>query len=249
MFTRFARLAVIPLLLGVLALGYLNHQLRTAESTAAPAVSGPPVVYDTAATEHAFAAIYDKGTWAKRTDGAGTSGVGSTAHATLLYRTYLQQFLAEHDIHSVVDAGCGDWEFSQSIDWTGIDYKGYDIVPSVVEQDVKRFGKPNIQFFTADIVTTDLPPADLLISKHVLQHLPTAAVQQFLLQARKYKHVLLVDGVDRVTLTGTNTDIAPGQYRTLDVTQPPFSVPGARELTYYDGHLMHQVVHIVPPRP
>ena len=35
-----------------------------------------------------------------------------------------QQFLKDNAIRSVVDAGCGDWEFSQAIDWTGIDYKG-----------------------------------------------------------------------------------------------------------------------------
>ena len=254
MYTKVARLALVPLVLALALFAYMNHGLRSIECkdcSTAPVrpVSVPHAPVDTATTQKAFEDIYDKGTWARKQDGTGTSGLGSTERSTVLYRTFLQQFLKDHDIHSVVDAGCGDWEFSQTIDWTGIDYKGYDIVPSVIEADIKKFGKPNIQFFAADIVTTELPPADLLISKHVLQHLPNSSVEKFLLQLPKYKHILLTNGVDRRTLTSDNMDIKPGQYRPLDVTQPPFNVDGIKVLTYEgDPKLMHQVIHIVPPR-
>ncbi len=254
MYTKIARLAVVPLLLAFGVFAYMNHRLRATECPdctplppphpTAPARSAA----DTASIKKAFEEIYDKGTWGKNAAGVGTSGTGSTDHATAVYRTFLQQFLKDHNIHSVVDAGCGDWEFSQTMDWTGIDYKGYDIVPKVIEADTQRFAKPGIQFFNADIVATDLPPADLLISKHVLQHLPTSSVQQFLKQLPKYRHVLFVNGVDRITLTGDNTDIAPGGYRTLDVTAPPFDLVGLKILTYEgEARLMHQVVHIMPP--
>jgi SAM-dependent methyltransferase len=154
-----------------------------------------------------------------------------------------------HGIKSVVDAGCGDWEFSQTLDWTGIDYKGYDIVAKVVEANKTRFAKPNIQFFTGNIVEDDLPAADLLISKHVLQHLPNSDVQKFLdRQAKKYKHVLLVNGVHPVFMTGRNADIKPGGYRELDVTQPPFKARGIKPLTWWASGHMHQVVHLQPKR-
>ncbi len=166
-----------------------------------------------------------------------------------VYRTFLQQFLADRRITSVVDAGCGDWEFSQAIDWSGIDYKGYDIVGDVIERDRARFGKPTIQFFAGNILETDLPAADLLISKHVLQHLPTSAVHAFLRQLPKYKHVLIINGVDQQTLTADNTNIAVGGYRHLDVTAPPFNLVGAKVLTYVANDHAHQIVHIVNPQP
>jgi SAM-dependent methyltransferase len=194
--------------------------------------------------QKAFEDVYRNATWGKNAEDAGYSGTGSTMRTTLLYRTFLAQFMKDADIHSVVDAGCGDWEFSQSIDWTGIDYKGFDIVPSVVEQDKKKFTKDNVHFFVGNIVDDDLPPADLLISKHVLQHLPTAAVEKFLTQLPKYKHVLLMNGVSAATLSSKNTDIAPGEYRPLDLTRPPFNLPGAKLLTYWDGVHMQQVVYI-----
>jgi SAM-dependent methyltransferase len=200
-------------------------------------------------TGAAFDRIYREAEWGSNAEQRGNSGTGSTLRATLIYRAYLQQFLADYKIQSVVDAGCGDWEFSQTIDWTGIDYKGYDIVESVVARDKERFEKPNIHFFVANIVETDLPPADLLIVKHVLQHLPDADVKEFTKQLPKYKHALITNGVNAIALTASHkSDIPPGGYRELDITRPPFNVNGAKELTYGDGMHMHQVVHVQHPR-
>lgn len=199
----------------------------------------------TASRQAAFDEIYKAATWGTNADGVGNSGFGSKLQTTLLYRTFLAQMMKDLKVQSVVDAGCGDWEFSQAIDWTGIDYKGYDIVPAVIKHDKEKYGKPTIQFFNADIIETDLPPADLLISKHVLQHLPSADVQKFLTkQLPKYKYIVLTDGVSRDTLSSTNPDIKPGQYRPLDLTQPPFNVHGAKVLTWWDGVNMHQVLFI-----
>jgi 2-polyprenyl-3-methyl-5-hydroxy-6-metoxy-1,4-benzoquinol methylase len=194
--------------------------------------------------QRVFEDIYRNATWGKNANDAGYSGVGSLLRATLLYRTFLTEFMKEADIHSVVDAGCGDWEFSQTIDWTGIDYQGFDIAASVIERDEAKFTKPNVHFKVGNIVDDDLPPADLLICKHVLQHLPTASVEKFLTQLPKYKHVLLINGVNVGSLSAKNHDIAAGEYRPLDVTAPPFSLRGAKLLTYWDGANMQQVVYI-----
>ena len=191
----------------------------------------------------AFTDIYASGKWGTHGD-AGTSGYGSSLASTVMYRTFLEHFMAELGVHSVVDAGCGDWEFSQAIDWKGIDYKGYDIVASVIDRDRANFERSNVHFFVANVVDADLPRADLLIVKHVLQHLPTASVQKFLAQLPKYKHVLLVDSVNQSTLSGKNTDIDVGGFRELDVTRAPFNVRGTKVLTYWDGGNMQQVVYV-----
>jgi 2-polyprenyl-3-methyl-5-hydroxy-6-metoxy-1,4-benzoquinol methylase len=170
--------------------------------------------------------------------------MGSTVAATVVYRAYLQDFMKEHHVTSVVDAGCGDWEFSSAMDWTGIDYTGFDVVASVIADDQKKYGAPNIKFQTADIVRTQLPAADLMICKDVLQHLPTEDILAFLAQLPKYKDVLLTDTVDKSTLSGANGDVVPGNFRTLDLTKPPFNVPGLKVLTYFDGSHMHQVLWV-----
>lgn len=212
-----------------------------ASASTAPSPPAPAPQSASAVFEH----IYEAGVWGTNDAGEGTSGSGSTLESTAVYRAFLQAFMKEHDIHSVVDAGCGDWEFSSKIDWRGIDYKGFDIAHQVVEHDKKLYTKPNIHFFEADIVETDLPKADLLISKHVLQHLPNASVKKFLeKQLPKYKHVLIMSGVHHVTFAGENTDISPGGYRTLDLTAPPFNVVGLKTLNYFDGYHMHTLLHV-----
>lgn len=221
--------------LAIVAICFVAH--------AEPASPGAP---DTAKV---FDDIYRHAKWGSNTAGVGNSGTGSTLPATLLYRTFLQQFLKDNAIHSVVDAGCGDWEFSQAINWTGIDYRGFDIVEAVVAQNTKKYAKPNIHFFAANIIDQDLPAADLLISKHVLQHLPNRDVAKFLTKLSKYKHVLLINGVSRDTMSGSNADIAAGEYRELDVTRPPFNVPGVKVLTYWDGFHMQQVIYIAGAKP
>jgi SAM-dependent methyltransferase len=221
--------------------GDASAVVRSEAGTAAAASSET-----TASRQAAFDAIYKSATWGVNDQGVGNSGFGSKLKTTLIYRTFLEQLLKDLKIQSVVDAGCGDWEFSQAIDWTGIDYKGYDIVPAVIEHDKQNYAKPNIQFFDADIVEADLPPADLLISKHVLQHLPNADVQKFLTrQLHKYKYIILTDGVNIGSLSSSNPDIKPGQYRPLDLTRPPFNIRGAKVLTWWDGQAMHQVLFVV----
>ncbi|MBX3228780.1 MAG: class I SAM-dependent methyltransferase [Labilithrix sp.] len=219
-------------------------RMPIAEAPAFPVTSSAPTPTPSVATQAAFERIYENSEWGENDAGLGTSGSGSTVEATAVYRAFLTQFMRDNDIHSVVDAGCGDWEFSQTIDWSGIHYKGFDIVPAVIARDKAQFGKPNIEFFHADIVKTELPEADLLLSKHVLQHLPSADIKTFLAQLPKFKHALITNGVSPRTFSARNVDIQAGAYRELDITQPPFGVAGSKVLSYWDGHHMHQVVHV-----
>jgi SAM-dependent methyltransferase len=183
----------------------------------------------------AFDRIYSEGLWAKDAQGQGTSGYGSTLEFTKLYRVFLQDFLAAHRIGSVVDAGCGDWEFSQAIAWKDIRYLGVDIVPSVIVANQRRFGSPSVRFAVADIVRDQLPPADLLLVKDVLQHLSNADITLFLRQLPRYRHVLIVNDVVPETLSAPPADIPTGRYRPIDVTQPPFSLAGTKVLAWHDG--------------
>jgi len=202
-----------------------------------------------AASEHdarrkAFELAYDRRQWGADAQGKGTSGSGSTPESTKLYRVFLQDFLAAHAIRSVVDAGCGDWEFSRAIDWKGIDYLGVDIVPSVIEANQRRFGAANVRFAVADIVRDALPPADLLLVKDVLQHLSGADITRFLMQLPRYRHVLIINDVNPDSLTAHAGNVGTGGYRSLDITQPPYSVPGMKLLVWRSALRTKLVVHL-----
>ncbi len=193
----------------------------------------------------AFSYIYDHGIWGKNNEGIASSGGGSTLARTTEYRELLQNFLHEHDIKTVVDAGCGDWEFSAHIDWTGIEYKGYDAVQSVIQTDIERYASDHISFVHGSFLTTDLPPADLLLCKHVLQHLTNEDIITFIPQLSKYKYCLITNEVHPKTLTSHNPNIRIGDCRHVDLAKPPFNLPGHALLNYSPGGFgMHQVFFI-----
>ena len=152
---------------------------------------------------------------------------GSTLEITREYRAYVEDFMKKHAVKSVVDAGCGDWSFSSAIDWGDASYLGVDIASDVIEAVRKKHEKGKIKFEVGDI-TEDLPAADLLISKDVLQHLSNELIHKFIknnLRKSKYKWVILTN--DR---SSENQDIRNGEYRMIDLTAPPFNVKGLVDL-------------------
>jgi SAM-dependent methyltransferase len=162
------------------------------------------------------------------------SGEGSLRKHTRGYVEFLQQFLKDHQIRSVVDMGCGDWQFSRYLDWTGINYHGYDLVESVISTNQRRFAKPNITFTRYEGDFNVLPNADLLIAKDVLQHLSHANILQFLPTLQRYPKCLITNCVNPHGPT-VNKDIQDGEFRYLDLRLPPYSL-NAEELYEFTNH-------------
>ncbi len=100
-----------------------------------------------------FSSIYERGEWGAK----GSSGSGSDPKNAKMYLTFLQDFLSENEITSVVDLGCGDWRIGREINWDGIKYLGIDVVASVIEENNKNFSSPNIAFLKADGIDHSLP--------------------------------------------------------------------------------------------
>jgi hypothetical protein len=135
----------------------------------------------------------------------------------------LQDILIQKKITSVVDMGCGDWQFSQFIDWSGITYQGYDVVPAVVSANKYKHAKQNVSFHLYSADPKELPVADLLIAKDVLQHLPNQIVLDFLPNLSKYKYALLTNCTNPKG-EDVNGEIAIGGFRYLDLRLPPFNL-------------------------
>lgn len=194
--------------------------------------------------EEIFTNIYNNAVWGIDVHGEGTSGPGSTVQNTREYVRFLQQFLKDKTITSVVDLGCGDWQFSRHIDWSNIHYQGLDVVKSVVEKNQRKFGAPNIHFCHADGTGSALPEADLLICKDVLQHLTEMDILRITAQFPKFKYCLITNGVDPSTLSSSNPAIERGGYRPLDITQPPYNITAKKVLNYPAGGFINQVLLI-----
>lgn len=174
-----------------------------------------------------FDRIYATGTW-----GVG-SGAGSTPEYTAAYRAFLRSYMAENSVKSVLDIGCGDWQIGRLVDWTGVDYLGVDVAPSVVAANRAAFTRPGIRFEVADASTAWLPAADLVIVKDVLQHLSIARAQS-IVEGLRGRRVLFVQHAD----TAANDDCADGGYRPLDLRLPPFNLPLREAFDFGDGKIV-----------
>src|SRR5271170_437160 len=93
----------------------------------------PGLLGDTQNVRGVFETIYDKRVW------GGGSGIGSSPRMAGSYMNFLQAFLNNNAIRSVVDIGCGDWQFSQFINWGERTYLGIDVVASVIETNRRLF--------------------------------------------------------------------------------------------------------------
>ncbi len=172
-----------------------------------------------------FEAIYANNEWKHG------SGEGSRPENTREYVALLEKFLVDHKITSVVDMGCGDWQFSKDVRWGDARYAGYDVVGPVIRRNRRKYksGKVHFRLYSGD--PAELPAADLLIVKDVLQHLSNRAINDFLPQLSRYKYALITNCVNPRGPT-ENTDIDHGEFRYLDLRLPPFHVKAQELLSY-----------------
>ncbi len=172
-----------------------------------------------------FEEIYREDRW---TNG---SGPGSSPSSTIEYRAFVERFIKENDVRSVTDLGCGDWQFSRLMDWSNVEYDGFDLVGFLIERNREQFGRSNIRFEQLNDIG-DLPGGDLLLSKEVLQHLPNEMIATYLEEIRrKYKFALLTNAIEPVDIA--NRDIEAGDWRPLRLDRPPFAIRGATVSIYF----------------
>jgi SAM-dependent methyltransferase len=167
-------------------------------------------------SREAFESVYSDGRW-----GFG-SGHGSLPRTTRPYRRFLEEFLVANRVGRVVDFGCGDWQFSRLVDWDGASYTGVDIVPSVIERNREQYGRPGVEFMVTPEDPAQLPDAELLICKDVLQHLPNSDVQAFLdIVVPRYPMSLIIND-SAYYQHELNREIKAGEWRPVDVRRAPF---------------------------
>ena len=184
--------------------------------------------------QEVFTRIYAERMWGS---GLGDfySGPGSNADAAAPYADFVSGFIADHDIRTVVDLGCGDFRVGLMIASSSVEYTGVDVVQPLIDDDNRRFGSDTIRFQCLDITTDTLPEGDLCLIREVFQHISNAQISAVLANAKKYKYVLITDmhpeefagyAVNRDMVHGDCSRIVHTSYLLLE--QPPFDLQGVR---------------------
>jgi hypothetical protein len=160
------------------------------------------------------------------------SGPGSLVAVNRPFITFFEAFIRENRIASIVDFGCGDWQYMSRVDLNGANYLGLDVVNQVIVENTRQHCRSNVKFACTPDDLADLPEGDLIVLKDVLVHLPNAYVANALAHARrKYRFLLAVNNFS-ADPAAYNSDIKFGDFRPVDLSLAPFSVPCATVLRY-----------------
>lgn len=162
-------------------------------------------------TKDAMEQVYSKNLW-------GTNNTqfysGEGSHNPELIEPYIQkvqQFLSTFkNSLSVCDLGCGDFNIGKQLVSYTEQYHAVDIVEELINYNRQKFKSENLEFNCLDIATANLPKADCVILRQVLQHLSNKEITAILAKLHQYNYIILTEHLPEGDFKA-NVDIISGQ--------------------------------------
>jgi len=168
-----------------------------------------------------FTEFYQAGWWGSEES---KSGRGSELDSTAVFRAEFEAWLAAHpDIISMLDAPCGDFNWMQAVRWPfPVRYIGGEVVGELVADLNARFAQPDREFRELDIITQDIPPADLWLCRDAMIHFPFALGVRVVENFRKssVRYLMATTFPD----ARNDRDCALGGYHKVNLALPPFGL-------------------------
>lgn len=179
--------------------------------------------------EERFARIYQTNLWF---DAESRSGTGSSLESTARLRDSLPPLLRSLNARRLLDVPCGDFNWMSHVDLSGIDYTGGDIVDAMIEANRERYESATRRFMRVDLISGPLPSTDVILCRDGLVHFSyNNIIAAFgTMKASGANYLLTTTFLDRQV----NTDIVDGDWRPLNLTQPPFLLPAPESVILED---------------
>jgi SAM-dependent methyltransferase len=123
----------------------------------------------------AFDRVYEQRMWQQ---GSALSGVGSEGPWAERYVTLVREYLAEHKPTCVLDAGCGDFSVGRLLCDLPPRYVAADVSAYITSLNRERYSHlTQVEFLQLDLTSDDLPAADVVLVRQVLQHLTNQQIE------------------------------------------------------------------------
>jgi hypothetical protein len=156
------------------------------------------------------------------------SGEGSSLFQTVEIRRRLPGVLVELAVRTLLDAPCGDFNWLKELQLPIEKYIGVDIVPGLIEENLRKYSNTQRSFVQLDIIRDMVPQADLILCRDCLVHLSfrhcMKVIDNFKRSGSKY--LLTTTFVNRTK----NDDLDRGFWRTLNLEKAPFHFPKPIEI-------------------
>ena len=165
------------------------------------------------------------------------SGYGSGFEYTHNLRTELKSIIENFNVKNVLDLACGDCNWMKEFFHRDqFEYLGIDIVRPLIEKNSRMYGSDRIKFLNLDVISAEIPSADLVICRDLLFHLSNQDILGVLkkIMNSDSKYLLVTTHINDETLGLSNLDIKGGDFRRVDLSAPPFSIPNCELLSFED---------------
>jgi hypothetical protein len=166
--------------------------------------------------EDHFTNIYEKQIWGRgnNKEYSGRSGGGSTIEYNINeYIPFLQNFITNNNIQTVIDLGCGEFEYGSLIyDKLDVLYTGYDTYKKIIDYNSKKFLlQKKYTFVCSDFYNNKekIRNGELCILKDVLQHWKMEEIYNFLdylVESKKFKYILIINCCHQIENDPKNDD-------------------------------------------
>jgi SAM-dependent methyltransferase len=170
--------------------------------------------------EKIFSDIYHRWAWGGEES---VSGPGSGVLRTSVFRDEIAILFSNLRVRSLLDAGCGDFNWMKELRFGFGKYIGVDIVPELIDTNAQKYGNEIRTFINVDITTDELPQTDAILCRDCLVHFSfadaLAAIRNF--KKSKSRYLLATTFVE----FSENADIRTGEWRQLNLQRPPFNFP------------------------
>jgi hypothetical protein len=207
-----------------LTVGRKQHRTYSTVHLSSSSVSNKP---DANPHISIFTHIYQNEIWGKSTHSEFRGTPGELSHFDFIsgsYSPFLRKFIEKNKISSVVDVGCGNFDWARSIfENLSIRYHGYDAYNEIILYNKNQHPDFNFTHLDAYSQRDKLEPADLLILKDVLPHWSNHEITTFLnhmIRHKPYKVILMVNCNNQ---TSNESDISTGGFRHLDSSHYPLN--------------------------
>jgi hypothetical protein len=170
--------------------------------------------------EATFTEIYESNAWGNRES---ASGSGSTKARAADFMDELIALLKRLNTRVLLDAPCGDFNWTGPVADAVERYIGVDVVPELIALNRAANSRRHCRFLCRDLTSARLPRADVILCRDCLGHFSSRDIGRALRNFRR--------SGSRYLLTTTflrhrvNDEIPTGAWRTLNLEAAPFRFP------------------------
>jgi hypothetical protein len=167
-----------------------------------------------------FTNIYNSNKW---NNNESVSGIGSTIENTTKIVSVLNNVFHQLEIKTLLDIPCGDFNWIKNINLNEVNYTGADIVPELIDSNIKSYSNLTINFKELNLIKDSLPQSDLILVRDCFVHFSYDDINNSMknICASNSKYLM----VTTFTKHNLNYDITTGDWRPINLEKAPFNFP------------------------